>query len=458
MAPNHLRHLIVLLFLLAPLHARFSFKTIPILSSQTPTSWSSKFHNLIHSAQQHTLDPFDDSKNQKKRVTMNDLFSTIQDLQKEMRDLKADQKKLLNRAKKTPYDDDDDEDEDITPDNAEEDSNTTPNVLKTTSYFKRRVESTVSWAQSQFEDEGEDWQFVPCMRSFKNTLNKDGNTECYLKWMPDPRFKSRKSKSKSKNNNSKKEKLYPCIKCFSTINASPESVFNVLCDPSRVSEYNDFVKGGHKDLKIVNDNIKICWGKSPKILFIKPREFVSLCHYRWLSDGSQVVVNEAIDYEEEENEEAKPKSKPKSKENFAYALRGANIISPVPGEPNKTYFALLAHADPGGGLPDWAVRTAISTLAPIEPYKLFHKIEKAALKDGGGGDGGSSASSESSSSGINASKNAKTVMENSSKNSVMSGINRRASGLSQLGYACFWPKVEPPPPPPPPPIDNGEKN
>jgi len=167
-------------------------------------------------------------------------------------------------------------------------------------------------------------------------------------------------------------------------------------------------------LATVSPDTKICWGKSPKILFIKPREFITLCHYRWLGDGSEVVVNEAVDVDISQEEGGKADGGRVA----AYALRGANVISPVPNHPGKTYMALLAHADPGGNLPSWALKTAVNTLAPREPYKLFWKIEKAAQDL------------------MKKSENVAVDEGNCSYSDLPK--RKRPSGISQLGYACFW--------------------
>ena len=65
---------------------------------------------------------------------------------------------------------------------------------------------------------------------------------------------------------------------------------------------------------------------------------------------------------------------------------------------------------------DKAMKTAINAVAPIEPFKLFYKIDK----------------------GVNTW--AKKLMNTDQAEEDTGGIIRlRAAGLSQLGYACFWP-------------------
>jgi len=58
------------------------------------------------------------------------------------------------------------------------------------------------------------------------------------------------------------------------------------------------------------------------------------------------------------------------------------------------------------------MKSAVNTLAPIEPFKLFHKIEKGAQ-----------------------------LTRPPPETSFVSKGKRssRPGGLSQMGYACFWP-------------------
>jgi len=88
------------------------------------------------------------------------------------------------------------------------------------------------------------------------------------------------------------------------------------------------------------------------------------------------------------------------------------VISKDPTDPNKTRMAILVHADPGGGVPQWAMKTAMNAVAPIEPFKLFYKIDERVAQ-----------------------------FKSSSKTAdfASQGRTERPAGLSQLGYACFWP-------------------
>jgi len=63
------------------------------------------------------------------------------------------------------------------------------------------------------------------------------------------------------------------------------------------------------------------------------------------------------------------------------------------------------------------MKTAINAVAPIEPFKLFYKIDR----------------------GVNLWANNSTKREQRFKSDGCR--NQRDAGLSQLGFACFWPKA-----------------
>lgn len=61
-----------------------------------------------------------------------------------------------------------------------------------------------------------------------------------------------------------------------------------------------------------------------------------------------------------------------------------------------------------------ATKTAINAVAPIEPFKLFHRIGEY-------------------------SKQITPPLEKTEMVHSVTGRSTRPAGLSQLGYACFWP-------------------
>jgi len=197
---------------------------------------------------------------------------------------------------------------------------------------------------------------------------------------------------------------YPCIKCYSTIDAPMETVCSFLSNEETIPIYNELVVD-HDDVEEITPHSKITWTKMPKVLFVKSRDFVTFCSHRWWRDGTQVIINQACEHEDRPGvmEEGQGDA------TRGFALRGANceylssfkdciltcyscpaascllyshylisVISKDPNDPNKTRITILAHANPGGGLPQWAMNTAVNGVVQIEPFKLFHKINEGA--------------------------------------------------------------------------------
>lgn len=259
------------------------------------------------------------------------------------------------------------------------------------------------WAHELlFEQNGEEhgWKEVKCNKAIKKKFNRDGSTSCYVKWMKD----SRGEKASLDD-----DQEYPCLKVYSTVNAPLEQVCAYLSDENHFLEYNDLLIA-HRELEEITPNAKICWAQSPQILFVKSRDFVTYCQYRWRRDGAQILVNQASEHKDVLGAEEEGDGKICR----GAALRGANFISKDPDDPNKTRFALLAHVNPGGGIPHWAIKTVVSALLPIEPFKLFYKIDTR----------------------VN------TLGNSVRENTQSFGQSSRPAGLSQMGYACFWPACD----------------
>jgi hypothetical protein len=243
---------------------------------------------------------------------------------------------------------------------------------------------------------GDGWTEVSCNRVMKKALNGDGKTSVYLKWLKDPR-------GKYAHKDDPRE--YPCIKFYSTIDAPLEQVCAYLSQEERRVDYNELVENP-KDLEEVTPHSKICWGQTPQVLFIKPRETVTFCNHRWRRDGTQVVVSQACD----EYKGTNP---------TAFALRGATYIGRDPDDPEKTRISLIAHGNPGSDVPAWACKTAVNAFAPIEPFKLMHRMNEGVKKC--------------------RPELERNLQETEMVGSMPGGRTARPAGLSNLGFACFWP-------------------
>jgi hypothetical protein len=95
------------------------------------------------------------------------------------------------------------------------------------------------------------------------------------------------------------------------------------------------------------------------------------------------------------------------------------VFSRCPDDPEKTVISLVAHANPGAGVPKWAAKTAVNALAATEPFRLFHKINE------------------------NVKRNQPQLRERLQQAEMVStlpgGRSPRPAGIAQLGYSCFWP-------------------
>lgn len=251
--------------------------------------------------------------------------------------------------------------------------------------------------------EGSGWREVKCARVVRKKYNKEGRFKCYLKWMPDSRAENANDDDEGRES--------PCICMKGTIDAPFEHVCGYLSRKEYMHEYNELVCA-HRDLEEITPHSKITWGQCPQILFVKPRDFVTYCHHRWRRDGTLVIVNQACEHEDAPGVDTDKGGKVCR----AFALRGANYISKDPDDETKTRFYLLAHADPGGGLPQWACKSAVNAVAPIEPFKLFQNIEDGVRNKGA------------------------PPPRAAGFAAALPGRSSRPAGVSQMGYACFWPE------------------
>lgn len=96
------------------------------------------------------------------------------------------------------------------------------------------------------------------------------------------------------------------------------------------------------------------------------------------------------------------------------------VLSRCPDDPSKTRIEIVACCRPGGGLPDWATKTAVKALAPLEPFKLFHKINDQVIRNKD-----------------QIQERLREIEETGS--SMPPGRSSKPGGFAQLGYACFWP-------------------
>jgi hypothetical protein len=189
------------------------------------------------------------------------------------------------------------------------------------------------------------------------------------------------------------------------------------------------------DLETISSSSKICWGQTPQILFLKPKDFVTYCSHRWLPDDTQIMINQATNYD---NTVAN-----------AYAFRGATIIRRHPDHPSdQTQIYMLAHASPGSDIPPWAMKTAIKSLTPIEPFRLFYRMNQGIQQSKSELQQELKRRREQYEATYNneaiemvTNTNNEATSDSSPSLNVKTPVrNWLPGGIAQLGYACFWPE------------------
>lgn len=275
--------------------------------------------------------------------------------------------------------------------------------------FDRLGREVEKWARRLlFEEErcGKGWTEVTCNRKVVGrNVNADGSTTCYMTYFPDAR---------GKNAFVDDDKDYPCIKIYGVVDAPLEDVCTYLSIREHMTDYNG-VLSEQRDLEEISPHSKITLASSPQVLFVKPRDFVTFVHHRWLNDGSVVMINQAVEHKDAPG----IKEEGKGKVCRGYALRGATFISPDPQDPGKTRMSMIAHAAPGGSLPQWAVKTAMGAVTPIEPFKLYHYINENVQKF----------------------KPELEKLKLARAEQVSTpGRSNQPVGIAQIGFAAFWPK------------------
>lgn len=214
----------------------------------------------------------------------------------------------------------------------------------------------------------------------------------------------------------KSSATYPCLKCHATIDAPLDRVCSFLANPNTIPLYNELVVD-HSDVEEISPSSKITWTKCPKILFVKPRDFVTYCSHRWRGDGTQVIVNQACEHEDVPGVMVEGQGDVCR----GFAIRGANFISKDPDDPNKTRITMISHATPGGGLPQWAMNTAVNAVVQIEPFKFFHNINDSICNY----------QQESTIS--------QQLQPQTSNVGNLPGRSDKPAGIAHLGFTCFWP-------------------
>ena len=272
----------------------------------------------------------------------NTLTETLEEMKNMRKELQSLRRELYEMRKKITGE------QDLTLEGLVQEEEIDPEVTrlaqqKRQRYFDRVGGDIEKWARQHLfnNDVAIDtgWVEVNCNKEVSKYANADGRTKVYVNWMKDSRGKLAFPSD---------QREYPCIKIYSTLDAPLEDVCTYLSREEHMADYN-FILTAQKDLEEIAPHAKICWAASPQVLFIKPREFVTFVCHRWFKDGSVVVLNQACDHKDA----PAVIDEGKGKACRGYALRGATFFSPHPQDRQKTKIAMIAHAAPGGDLPQW---------------------------------------------------------------------------------------------------------
>lgn len=100
-----------------------------------------------------------------------------------------------------------------------------------------------------------------------------------IQWMPDSRNDNGHVADYPQDETSGEEQDFPCIKCYSTIDAPMDKVCSFLSNENTIPVYNELVED-YSDIEEITPHSKITWCKMPKVMFVKSRDFVTYCSHR----------------------------------------------------------------------------------------------------------------------------------------------------------------------------------
>ncbi|KAJ8606637.1 hypothetical protein CTAYLR_008402 [Chrysophaeum taylorii] len=163
---------------------------------------------------------------------------------------------------------------------------------------------------------------------------------------------------------------HACILAKGVIDASAPKVYDLFAKTERAGEFNEYC-AQCVDIERLDYNTKVSWSvtKSFGNGLFKPRDFVTLCHFAKLRDGSKCVVNTATTHR------AKPEN-PRFQR--AEVILAANIVKPLGAD--KTHLTLLTSVNPRGALDNCVCARIMNQIIKRSPVAFFNSVERAAMK------------------------------------------------------------------------------
>ncbi len=166
----------------------------------------------------------------------------------------------------------------------------------------------------------------------------------------------------------------PVIRSRCIVNASPETVYKLFTDDSRVSEYNSNCVELHDVLRL-DDSTKINWCRSPKFGPFKARDFVTVVHNRFLNG-----VDDGDGYSSVATNVVTPLCPPKKSYVRSSILLSATYMLPT-DSPDRTEVIQVTQVGDLGGIADSKVARRIQKgLIESAPVDFLTRFNVAAMK------------------------------------------------------------------------------
>mmetsp|Transcript_921 Transcript_921/g.3128 ORF Transcript_921/g.3128 Transcript_921/m.3128 type:complete len:308 (+) Transcript_921:30-953(+) len=163
------------------------------------------------------------------------------------------------------------------------------------------------------------------------------------------------------------EQRHACILAKGVIDAPASDVYELFRDSAKAKDFNEYCDEC-VDVGRLDANVKVSWSATKKIGVFKPRDFVTLCHFTKLADGSRCVVNRAVDGFKE----------PSHKYQRGEIVIAANIVKALPN--GKSHLTLLTQVNPRGAVDTPLGAKIANHLVKTSPVQFFDHIERAALR------------------------------------------------------------------------------
>lgn len=161
---------------------------------------------------------------------------------------------------------------------------------------------------------------------------------------------------------------FAAVKTSAVLAAAPEAVYQLFLDNTRVGEYNEMCQQ-LEDVQWLDPNTKVAWSVTGRFGPFKPRDFVTVVHFRQGKDGALMAVNRPATH---------PAKLPGETHQRGELLLAGNVIEPVPGRPDQARLTMITHCNPGGVADNAVGAMVVNKLSKKSPIDFVRKVEAAA--------------------------------------------------------------------------------